>query len=249
VTARSSTPDAPGPAGTAGTAARSSRANSPAPPGTSPPPDGSPRTSHPPDASPRTSAVRRWMDDGTARFLNAVDGLPDKGFAAPTPLPGWTRAHLVAHVHHNAKALLRLLHWARTGERTPMYASAGQRRAEIEEGALLPVPRLRALVRGSADELAAAVDELPDGAWDNEVVTAQGRTVPAREVLWMRTREVAVHAVDLDAGTGFGDLPAGLNAALAADAARKHATAGEGAALAAWLTGRTAEAPRLGPWL
>ncbi|MCH6160535.1 maleylpyruvate isomerase N-terminal domain-containing protein [Streptomyces marispadix] len=189
------------------------------------------------------------MDDGTGRFLAAVNALPDSGFGAPTALPGWTRAHLVAHVHHNAEALMRLLHWARTGERTPMYASAGQRRAEIEEGALLPAPRLRTLVHDSAVELASAVDGLPDGAWDNEVVTAQGRTVPAREVLWMRTREVAVHAVDLEAGTGFADLPAGLNAALAADAARKHANGGDGAAVAAWLTGRTAEAPRLGPWL
>lgn len=194
--------------------------------------------------------VRQWMDEGTARFLAAVDSLSDADFAASTGLPGWSRAHVVAHVHHNAQALLRLLHWARTGERTPMYASPEQRDAEIETTAALPAPRLRELVHASVGELAAAVDGLPGQAWDTEVVTAQGRTVPAREVLWMRTREVAVHAVDLEAGTGFGDLPDGLNAALVADAARKRSTAGgEAAKLAAWLTGRTAEAPRLGPWL
>ncbi|NLU71169.1 maleylpyruvate isomerase family mycothiol-dependent enzyme [Streptomyces sp. HNM0575] len=190
------------------------------------------------------------MDDGTARFLAAVDALPDAEFAAATALPGWSRAHLVAHVHFNAEALLRLLHWARTGERTPMYGSAGQRGAEIEEGAARSPSRLRELVHASARELAGGVDGLPDEAWDNEVVTAQGRTVPAREVLWMRTREVAVHTVDLDVGTGFADLPEDLNTALVADAARKHSTAGsEAAALAAWLTGRAAKAPRLGPWL
>jgi maleylpyruvate isomerase len=189
------------------------------------------------------------MDECTALFLNTVDALPDEDFGAATPLPGWTRAHVVAHVHYNAEALLRLLHWARTGERTPMYGSAAQRGAEIEEGAGLSAPHLRELVHASAGALAAAVEELPEEAWENEVVTAQGRTVPAREVLWMRTREVAVHTVDLEAGTHFADLPDELNTALASDAARKRAMTGEAAALAAWLTGRTARAPSLGPWL
>lgn len=198
----------------------------------------------------RTETVRDWMDEGTALFLAAVDSLSGEEFAVATALPGWSRAHVVAHVHHNAEALLRLLHWARTGDRTPMYASQEQRNAEIEATAALPAARIRDLVHASARELGAAVDALPGPAWSREVVTAQGRTVPAREVLWMRTREVAVHAVDLDAGTGFGDLPDALNAALVTDVARKRSTVGgEAATLAAWLTGRSAEAPRLGPWL
>ncbi|WP_314175525.1 maleylpyruvate isomerase N-terminal domain-containing protein [Streptomyces winkii] len=189
------------------------------------------------------------MDENTARFLATVDALSDEDFAEATALPGWTRAHVVAHVHFNAEALRRLLHWARTGERTLMYESTGQRESEIEEGAALPPPRLRELVRASAGDLSAAADGLPGAAWDNEVVTAQGRTVPARSVLWLRTREVAVHTVDLDAGTRFEDLPEDLNTALVTDAARKRSTGGEAARLAAWLTGRAAGAPSLGPWL
>jgi maleylpyruvate isomerase len=65
----------------------------------------------------------------------------------------------------------------------------------------------------------------------------------------MRAREVAVHAVDLDHGVGFADLPDGFNAALAADAAARHAARGHAAGLAAWLTGRAAQSPALGPWL
>lgn len=42
--------------------------------------------------------------------------------------------------------------------------------------------------------------DLPDANWTHEVRTAQGRTVPASETVWMRTREVWVHAVDLDNG-------------------------------------------------
>ena len=111
------------------------------------------------------------------------------------------------------------------------------------------MPELRLLLHSSADRLASALDELPETAWDHEVVTIQGRTVPAREILWMRTREVAVHAVDLDAGAHFSDLPDDLNTALVTDVVHKRCTSGEAAELASWLTGRTAEAPRLGPWL
>ena len=192
---------------------------------------------------------REWMDEGTKLFLTTVDGLGDEQFAAGSSLPGWTRAHVVAHVHFNAEALMRLLHWARTGERTPMYEGPQQRAAEIESGAALPVPELRRLVRESSGRLAAALDGMPDAAWRNEVLTAQGRTVPASEIVWMRTREVAVHAVDLAAGVGFADLPEDLNTSLASDVVAKRGKAGEAAALAAWLTGRTSEPPVLGPWL
>lgn len=193
--------------------------------------------------------TREWMEHGTTLFLGTVDRLKDEEFGTATGLPGWSRAHVIAHVHHNAEALSRLLHWARTGERTPMYESAEQRRTEIETGATLPAGELRAMVRESADRLATAIRDLPEEAWNNEVVTAQGRVVPAREVIWMRTREVAVHAIDLDAGVGFTHLPDDLNAALVTDVISKRIAGGEVAVLAGWLTGRTSKAPALGPWL
>lgn len=190
-----------------------------------------------------------WLNTSTELFLVQVGALSDEQFAQPSKLPGWSRAHLVAHVHYNAQALRRLLHWARTGERSPMYASTEQRNNEISEGAQLTPDKLRALVRESADALAADCDTLPDQCWRREVVTAQGRTVPATEIRWMRTREVAVHAIDLDTGAGFADLPDDLNTALVKDAVTKRCGSGEAAELAEWLTGRSATAPGLGPWL
>lgn len=193
------------------------------------------------------------MSLGTQLFLGVVDALDDVDFRSPTALPGWTRAHVVAHVHYNAEALRRLVHWAATGERTPMYESAEQRAAEIEEGATLPTGQLRALVRGSAEALSIDLERLTEEQLRHEVVTAQGRTVPVAEVFWMRSREVAVHAVDLavdgDSGVSFEDLPEELNTALAADALRKRTRQGEAAMLARWLTGRGSGAPALGPWL
>lgn len=194
-------------------------------------------------------STREWMDEGTRLVLTTIGKLPDAEFDAPTVLPGWARRHVVAHLHYNAEALRRLVSWARTGVESRMYASTEQRNAEIEAGARLPVAELRRLVRESADALAADLDALPTEAWSNPVVTAQGRTVPATEIVWLRAREVAVHAVDLGAGVDFEDLPADLVAALIDDVLKRRLAGGHGPALARWLTGRTGQAPDLGPWL
>jgi maleylpyruvate isomerase len=193
--------------------------------------------------------ARRWMDDGTRLFLGTLADLGDGDLDRATTLPGWTGRHIVAHVHYNARALGRLVQWAATGTENRMYASPEQRAREIEAGAALPAAELRDLVRRSADGLAAALDDLPEDAWQATVVTAQGRTVPATEIPWMRAREVCVHAVDLGAGITFGGLPADFTAALLADVVRKRAGAGEGPGLAARLTGRAPAAPKLAAWL
>ena len=192
---------------------------------------------------------REWMDIGTELFRGALARLTDAELDAPSLLPGWTRKHVVVHVHHNAEALRRLVRWAATGVEHRMYQDERQRTDEIEASVQLPAARVRALVAQSADALSADLDALSPHAWSRLVVTAQGRTVAATEIPWMRAREVAVHAVDLAAGVVFADLPEDLNGALIVDAVGKQGRYGLTADLAAWLTGRTAEAPTLGPWL
>ncbi|WP_369227246.1 maleylpyruvate isomerase N-terminal domain-containing protein [Streptomyces sp. R39] len=200
---------------------------------------------------------RAWAGAGTELLLDAVAGLDEAGFSAPSVLPGWTRKHLVAHVAANADALGNLVHWAATGEETPMYASAEERAAGIDKGPALSADELRSWLTASAHRLAAGLGRLTDEQWRHRVVTAQGRTVPATELPWMRAREVCVHAVDL--GTGvvtFADLPRGFLAALVDEIRAKRGLTGlpEGPlpAVAAWLAGRPhslADAPELGPWL
>jgi maleylpyruvate isomerase len=160
-----------------------------------------------------------WLTDGTEVFRRDLAALPDDAFAAPCLLPGWNRSHLLAHVGYNARALVRLLHWARTGAETPMYRDIETRNREIAEGAELDPPALRDLVNTTAAELRQAIESLPERAWPARVVTAQGREVPATEIPWIRCREVWVHAVDLDAGTGtsFARFPAALLDALIDD--------------------------------
>ncbi|MGW0825945.1 maleylpyruvate isomerase family mycothiol-dependent enzyme [Streptomyces sp. NPDC002845] len=151
-----------------------------------------------------------WMHEGTALLSGVADGLTDDDLRAPSALPGWTRAHVIGHVARNAEALVRLATWARTGVPTPMYANREQRAAEIESSAALPPDVLRGQLKSTAAELQDALAALDPTAWQAEVKSALGRTIPAAEIPWMRVREVWLHAVDLASGTTFTDLPAPL---------------------------------------
>jgi uncharacterized protein (TIGR03083 family) len=223
----------------------------------------------------RLSDYRGWAAYGTNLVLANLD---QAALAAPSGLPGWSRRHLLTHLAANADALGNLVHWAATGEPTPMYASSAERAAGIERGARLPAAELAAWLRGSAEALSAAMDGLSDEQWQALVVTAQGRTVPCTEVPWLRARETCVHAVDLALGVTFAELSEDFLRALCADVtAKRHATPGppvvltasDGgrwelpgsgsqvtvtgplAEIAAYLTGRphTLSAPTLPPWL
>jgi len=144
---------------------------------------------------------------GTAWFRRQVDALTDRDLDGPSLLPGWSRRHVVAHVGYNARALTRLVDWATSGVETPMYSSLDERTEEIERGATQPSRALRHLNEHAAITLDVAWRDTPDAVWSTLVRTAQGRTVPLTETVWMRTREVWMHAVDLDHGAALADVP------------------------------------------
>jgi maleylpyruvate isomerase len=154
---------------------------------------------------------------GTAYFSRKLNELRDDEFDAPSLLPGWTRRHLIAHVGYNARAIVRLTQWADTGIEQPMYESSEARWREIEYGATLSPVALRNLSEHAAVHLNVQWRDLSDEAWRAEVRTSQGRVVPASTTIWMRTREVWLHAVDLDNGGSFTHFPAELIDHLIAD--------------------------------
>jgi len=147
---------------------------------------------------------------GTAYFSRKLNELRDDEFDEPSGLPGWDRNHLIAHVGYNARALTHLTEWAATGVEHPMYESPEARREEIELGATLNPVALRNLSAHAAVHLNVEWRDLPDEAWNAEIRTAQGRVVPASATVWMRTREVWLHAVDLRNGGSFTHFPAEL---------------------------------------
>ncbi|MGC0366569.1 maleylpyruvate isomerase [Rhodococcus sp. 27YEA15] len=144
---------------------------------------------------------------GTEQLTRHLAELRDDEVAEQSVLPGWTRAHLVAHVGYNAAALCRLTDWAATGIETPMYDSVEQRGREIDDGAGDSVQVLRDRVGDTARLLDEKWHSLSESAWSREVRTIQGRTVPASETIWMRAREVWIHAVDLGNGARFSEIP------------------------------------------
>jgi len=160
-----------------------------------------------------------WAGDGAAHLRGLMTRMGDDAFAAPCALPGWSRAHLLTHVARNADALINLLDWARTGVRTPAYASREQRDADIAAGAHRTPAQIRADVEDSSDRLARVVRAMPDAAWSARVENAQGAELPASGIPWLRAREMWIHAVDLDVGASFADLPAPMITALLDEAA------------------------------
>jgi maleylpyruvate isomerase len=154
---------------------------------------------------------------GTAFFARKLNELGDAELDGGSLLPGWSRRHVVAHIGYNARAIARLVEWAGTGVETPTYASATARDHEIAFGATLSPIALRNLFDHSAVHLNVEWRDLPSDAWSKAVRTAQGRVVPAAETVWMRSREVWIHAVDLDNGADFRDIPAPVLSRLLSD--------------------------------
>lgn len=175
----------------------------------------------------RLSIVRR----GTAHYSGQLSLVDSESFGEPTLLPDWDRSTLIAHVAYNANALVNLVEWAITGEEKPMYSSPAARNEEIAFGRTLNSEALRNLHAHTLVRLDVAWRESPKDAWQHQVKTAQGRDVPMSETLWMRAREVWIHAVDLSMTAKFTDIPAVVLQTLVPEIVNKWRSAGTGEGL------------------
>ncbi|MFG1864933.1 maleylpyruvate isomerase N-terminal domain-containing protein [Microbispora bryophytorum] len=151
--------------------------------------------------------IERELAEATERLLATAARLTDEDLRAPSLLPGWTRGHVLAHVARNADSYVNLLTWARTGVRTPQYASAQAREAGIEAGAGRRPGEQLADLRDSAERFAAAAGRMPAEAWTAPVSGMNPPDHPAWYVPIRRLREVEVHHADLGAGYGWADWP------------------------------------------
>lgn len=161
-----------------------------------------------------------WAGDGAAHLRGLIARLGDDAFAAPSALPGWSRAHVLSHIARHADAMINLLTWARTGVPTPAYPSREVRDADIEAGAGRSPAAIRDDVVESSDRLAQVVRAMPEQAWSARVNNVQGSEIPATDIPWLRAREMWIHSVDLDVGASFTDLPPPMLVELIGDASR-----------------------------
>ena len=153
------------------------------------------------------AAVLDQLDDATDRLLRTVGSLGEGDMRAASLCPGWTRAHVIAHVARNAEALANLLRGARTGTPAAAYASQEARDAAIEHGAHQPHTVLLPELIDSAGLFRREAFAVAEPAWEAPVRMLSGAAFPAAEVLIRRLVEVEVHHVDLDAGYSWQDWP------------------------------------------
>jgi maleylpyruvate isomerase len=194
----------------------------------------------------RQGRSKEWIVDGTHLFESLVDRVDESNVTASGLLPEWRRAEIVAHVARNADALVNLVEWAKTGVPSPMYPRVGVREEAIAASAQQSVRALRSDLETADRRLADAFASMTPDAWSSRVLTAQGRDIPAVEVLWMRVREVWLHAVDLDLGFGVADLPVALAVALLTEASERFGGRGDYPALELVVPESSGEY-RLGP--
>lgn len=159
---------------------------------------------------------QRQLDDDVAGVAGAhqvllahLDRLADDGYDAATPslLPGWSAGHLLSHIARNAEGLQRIVDGAARGESAEMYPGGfAQREDDIAAGADRPMQDLVDDVRRTIWSLEGSWARLSAEAWDVSGMTLTGPRA-ARDVPWVRWREVAVHHIDLGAGYDWPLLP------------------------------------------
>ena len=148
------------------------------------------------------------IDQATQRLLDVARIITEPDLVAPSLLPGWTRAHVLAHVARNADAMRNLLAGARSGQNRPAYASAEARDADIETGARMNAKDLANDLAEAAMAFRTVARQLPDDAWRFPVRMLDSGPFPAADLLTRRLVEVELHHCDLGAGYGPADWPA-----------------------------------------
>jgi maleylpyruvate isomerase len=152
----------------------------------------------------------------TTRYLEALTHLDDEALRGPSVLPGWTRAHVVAHLSRNADAFERVLLQAAAGEPASMYDSPESRNHDIDatvsrhdragllRDAQEATARLEQAWRGCEADPSTSYTRVPGG----------DDTWPLESVGRRRRAEVEIHHADLDLGYGPDDWPADFSLAM-----------------------------------
>jgi maleylpyruvate isomerase len=165
-----------------------------------------------------TDSVARAADliaPADQALVRTVDGLAGPAWDEPSLLPGWTRAHVVAHLTLNAEGLAGVLHGAHVHRPQPMYASPEGRDADIVELATAEPGELRDRLLASTAVFARALAAMHEDDWDGRFErTPAGPDFALVHVPLMRVREVEIHHADLGAGYTAADWPAGFRVLL-----------------------------------
>lgn len=221
------------------------------------------------------STVTDRVRAGHRDLFDLVGALDTDTLRQPSRLPDWSRAHVLAHLAHNARALTRVTTHALRGELVDTYPDDDRDEA-VDRDSSREAPELVQMLSASQEQLEAAWEDLSEDDWSRPVKHRDGTV---HELLLCRWRENEVHALDLDLGrTEESWSPEfcehaidfltprleGSDVTLAPDDIGRTWTFGTGEShlngscrtLACWMTGRTprelptseAPLPELAPW-
>jgi maleylpyruvate isomerase len=142
------------------------------------------------------------------RLLRTVDSLPVDAWTKPSVLPGWTRAHVAAHLALNAEGLTAALVALQHGHEAVVYDSDESRDADIETLGRAAPTEIRERLFAAGHGFRNAVASLSPAQWDASVLRAPGGPAwPVASLPGTRRREVEIHHADLDAGYSPHDWP------------------------------------------
>ena len=201
------------------------------------------------------------LHDSSQAFNLTVDSLTAEDLAEPSLLPGWTRAHVVAHVALNGEALAACIEGLVHRRPVPMYDSDGQRDADIEGLAQSQAAEVRDRALAATTLFAEAVELLEDEHLTESIDRLPGGPEwPVATIVPTRRREVEIHHVDLGASYTRADWPADFLRELLFAVTVDHADSGPFLVRATdlgqdWAVGRgegptvTGTAADLGWWL
>jgi len=148
-----------------------------------------------------------WVRRGTAYFARLVNDLPDSALDEPSMVAGFTRRRLIAYVGYHARLISELIAWTRTNAERSFPRIAQVSAEDLEFGLTQPSRALRYLFDHSQIHLNVEWRDLTDAGWDRSVVDVAGRVIPLRGTATLRAEVIWLHAVDLDAGGRFIDMP------------------------------------------
>jgi maleylpyruvate isomerase len=152
------------------------------------------------------------IDQATQRLLDQARVITEPDLRAPSLLPGWTRARVLAHVALGADAMRNLLIGVRAGQDRSGHATAEAHEAGHEHSAAQRPEQLMADLADSAMALRTVARRLPADQWQVAVRVPGLPPFPAAELLTRRLVEVELHHCDLGAGYGPADWPAAFAA-------------------------------------
>ncbi len=155
---------------------------------------------------------RLELTAATQKLLGDTIALTDQDWQVAVDLPGWSRAHIAAHLTHHARALAAMAVAVSRDHQATTWRSV-QSDADLNQGARRgAVTLLEGLDESSAD-LVRAFEQMDADAWQTTLHTSQG-PLPATAMVVDRLNQVVIHHIDLRLGFDFADLEPGLTRTL-----------------------------------